>query len=243
MVGMSRRWMAMAAVLVMLALLLAACGGGTTDTDDGDLPGDEPVEEPNGDDDIGQEPADDEQQDDDGDATARPATKAGTIMIEGMPEPMDFILFEVPDDWPLAFSTYHTADFLAEPLRTGEGDAVNFVANFGGTRNDEVLIQVFFHPEGTDPGEADMVAEHLAQDFQLEPADDDDDRAPWAYAVWVARGGPNITWLAAAEYDGQYFYLLADYPAEYGDGIGPRIGVILREWIWTDTGAPLMGDS
>lgn len=240
---MGRRWMTITAVLVMLALLLAACGGGTTGNDDGELPGDDPVDEPGGDEQPDEDPADDDQpgDDGDGDGTARPATKSGTILLEGMPEPMDFILFEVPDGWPLAFSTYHTADFLAEPIRTGEGDAVNFVANFGGTRNDQVLLQVFFHPEGTDADEAAMVVEHLAQDFQLEPADDDD-RAPWAYAVYTDPGGPNITWLAAGEYDGNYFYVLADYPAEFGDGVGPRVDVILSEWIWTDTGAPLVDE-
>lgn len=240
---MNRRWLAVAAVLMMLALLLAACGGGAGDngdTDEDELPLD-PVEGSDGGQDPDQEPPEEDEDDADGTAS-RPATKSGTIMLEGMEETMEFILFEVPDGWPLAFSTYHTADFLAEPIRTGEGDAVNFVANFGGTRNDQVLFQVFFHPEGTDPGEADLVAEHLAEDFQLQPADEEDNRAPWAYAVWTSPGGPNITWLAAGEYDGKYFYVLADYPAEFGDGVGPRIGVILDEWIWTDTGTPLVGD-
>jgi hypothetical protein len=35
--------------------------------------------------------------------------------------------------------------------------------------------------------------------------------------------------------------LVSHYPAEYGDGMGPRIARILSHWRWEDTGTSIGG--
>jgi hypothetical protein len=82
-------------------------------------------------------------------------------------------------------------------------------------------------------------------------------RAPWrdeadpaeppgwgqeAYTFSYAGDGnvPITGRLVLGRHADRYFHVLTHYPAEYGDGLGPRFQSILEHWRWEDTGRPLV---
>lgn len=163
--------------------------------------------------------------------SARPQTKAVTVQIEGMAETLTVSLLEPPDPFPLDFSTYVPEDFQVETVSSGEGDALRITAAFGGQPNEQALFTIFAFPERVDVEAAQQVAEQTAQTMGGTPVEDR--RYAWTLAEYQLQG-ERSGFLALGEHGGSPFYLLATYPPEFGDGMAPRIKLILREWRWAD---------
>ncbi|HSH46358.1 MAG TPA: hypothetical protein VK966_10995 [Longimicrobiales bacterium] len=177
----------------------------------------------------------------------RPGSRSDTVYLEGMPEPMELTLFRTPQGFPLAFSAYVPSDFEAE--REAE-DAVQFVAAFGGQRNEDAFVHVYIHPEGTDEQAAVGTIRTfgssrgipVSMGIEPMPAEDVTQTVPWADRAFTFRYQGDPGWItgtmALGQHDGRYFHIVTHYPAEYGDGIGPRVAKILETWEWAD-GTPL----
>jgi hypothetical protein len=169
---------------------------------------------------------------------ARPAEKRGTISIEGMDEELRVVLYESPADFPLGFSTYVPEDMVAERWPSNEGDAVAFVAAFGGHRNEAAAMRVIAHRPGATEHEVEEILSQLARDLGADLVESSDDpRHDWSVREFRSvprssrRDAPHGT-LAVGRHDGRYYTIAIHYPPEYGDGFAPRTHLILQEWRW-----------
>jgi hypothetical protein len=172
---------------------------------------------------------------------ARPDSVAGTLAIEGMPEPATFRLYRAPPGFPLGFSTYLPADLAAVPAPSGDGEAVRFEARFGGSPNPEIYLEVVALPEGTSTAEATERARRAAEE-RGEAEEMPEPRYPWASAGFTYRGAEGtIGAVSLGRHAGRHYYVVTHLPAEAADGFGPRAAKVLEEWRWSDTGAPLGG--
>jgi hypothetical protein len=96
----------------------------------------------------------------------RPATKRGTITLEGDAEPITLKLFDSGSaSLPVPFTTYVPEDMIPEPSSSGTQKAIRFVANFGGHREEEAYMEVLFDPP--DARGADLSKEKSASDKQF----------------------------------------------------------------------------
>jgi hypothetical protein len=189
-------------------------------------------------------PAEDASPPDVDEQTQRPAEARRTIEVEGMEEEIVVRLYRTPDTFPLPFSTYLPEWMAAQEIAAGEGDAVAFVAEFGGERNEAAAVRLIVAPEGM--AEADLIdllrgvveglegslapSEHIlfpwaSQEFSIEP------RGAHAYGVGGVVG-------VGSRHD-RAFAIAVHYPPEYGDGFAPRAALILDAWRWEDSGDPL----
>lgn len=174
----------------------------------------------------------------------RPATRRGVLMIEGTADTTDFRLVETPDGFPLEFSTYMPADMVAEIDSSNAGYSVEFIANFGGTLNPRAYLQAFFYPRSTALALARTTVDNFVTGLNPEvdrsraeePESWASEQTSFSYPheqqAYTGR-------IALAQRGDVVFHVLAHYPAEYADGMGPRIAAILQEWRWAD-GTPLM---
>lgn len=183
-----------------------------------------------------------------GAAQERPETKQGTIPLEGMEEPFTFRLVRSPERFPLPFTTYIPQDFLVDTVRSGEGDAVRFIANFAGRRNDDAFLEVFFYPAGTTEAEARAmtraVAERHGRPEERRP--EVGKQYPWSlveygFAEQRPTGESVLGTVALGRHRGRFFHVVLQYPEEYAEGFVPRAYRVLDEWRWEDTGELLGG--
>src|SRR5690606_25597439 len=140
--------------------------------------------------------------------------------------------------------TYAPADMVVSFDSAGGGQSVRFTANFGGTLTPRAYAQVFFYPRST----ALSLARTTVDNF-ISGLDPEVDRSvseapePWAFEQtsfsYPHEQQTYIGRIALAQRGDIVFHLLAHYPAEYADGMGPRIAAVLHEWRWAD-GTPLM---
>lgn len=227
--------------VVVAALLIAGCAGSP---DDGNLdPGNDtnpgasdPA--PGGDSDVPPGGSDNAT----GDAPPavdRAPVKQGTLVIEGNPEPAEFRLYVTAEGWPLQFSTYYPADMIAEPVSSGEGDAVRFIANFGGVRNDDAFVNVLVLPADTTEEQARQLTQQAAEQRNLVKSDEHDLFGSELATYFTDQSRDLSVWLALGEHDGRYYQISLQYPLEMGDGFWPRVQSIFEEWVWSATGEQL----
>lgn len=163
--------------------------------------------------------------------TARPDTIETEIALEGMAETIEMYLLKSPDNFPLFFSTYIPADMQTETIRSDKGTTIRVMANFGGTLNEDACLTIFAFPPDATGEEARKMAEETAQ--SVSNVSEEDTRYPWAETVYSLQGD-RLGFLALAQKNDSWFYLLSVYPPEYGDGMGPRINQIVQKWRWED---------
>ncbi|MHB1168873.1 MAG: hypothetical protein ACYC28_06275 [Longimicrobiales bacterium] len=173
-----------------------------------------------------------------------PATKRGVLLLEGKADSTDFRLVETPDGFPVQFTTYVPADMVTDVDSVDGGHSIEFVANFGGVLNQRAYMQVFFYPRRTSLPLARTTVDNFIRGLNPEV-----DRSvseapePWAYEQtsfsYPHEQQTYVGRIALAKRGEIAFHMLAHYPAEYADGMGPRIAAILQEWRWAD-GTPLM---
>ncbi|PAP75151.1 hypothetical protein [Rubrivirga marina] len=220
----------MRALVLALPLLLAACGDGRPAADVTPAPSVDAAPDTVG---LGTEAEGAGEAPDRPIAPgSRPETATATISIEGMEEPIDLRLVTV-EDTRLPFSTYVPADWAADVLSSGEGDAARFVM---GTPPLEGSVHLFV-PSEPNQGGADALARAVAEsNGGAEPLEG---AAPWVRAGYrfgdPALGGS----VRVGEHAGTTFYVVVRYPAEMADGFAPRVGLVLDRLRWADDGTGL----
>lgn len=173
----------------------------------------------------------------DGGHAARPDTKQATIHIEGNPEHLTLQRFTPDASFPLPFETYVPADMTADTVDTGRGAVVRIRAAFGDRPVNAAALHIAALPPDTDAAEAELWASALADGVARDELYQEREPA-WGRAMHRLEG-ERAGFVALDTHAGRWFYVLAAYPPEYADGMGPRIEAILDEWRWLDTGEPL----
>lgn len=147
---------------------------------------------------------------------ARPDSKRDSIQIEGNHEGFTASLVKPTTD--LAFSTYLPKDMIFESSSSGEGEGFFFYTNFAGRRNDNAFMLVFILPQGSSQADAQRLADAFVSSRKK--------------STQVAR-------VRLGSVQNRQFYVADTYPAEYGDGFGPRAAYIHKQWIWLNDGSSL----
>jgi hypothetical protein len=177
-------------------------------------------------------------------ADPRAETKADTLLLEGMPEPVVMTLVRAPNGLGLPFSTYLPPGLAVEFESGGDGAAVRFLAAFGRQPDPSAYLHVRLYPPGTSPADAMDAALAVAGLAAGTHADTADPPA-WALNgrdISHARDGTTYLGRALiARHGDRFLHVVTHYPAEYGDGLGPRFARILHHWRWEDTGRMLTG--
>jgi hypothetical protein len=170
----------------------------------------------------------------------RPEEVRGTIVLEGMEEPMVYRLYRTPAGFPLPFSTYLPQDMEADAVSPGEGEGVRIVPRFGGARDESAYLALLVLPERVD-GEAAgrLVRDVAGRHGRVERVGDPAPGVLEAYRFQGTDGRAGRIELRRRE--GRYLYLVDHAPLEMGDGWGPRVRHVLDEWRWASDGAPLAG--
>jgi hypothetical protein len=178
----------------------------------------------------------------------RPAERLIPVEIEGFEEELRFVLYRTPAGYPLPFSTYIPVDMVAETVSGGEGEMrIRFVAAFGGLPDEGAAVHVIAHGAGGTEAEAIAVLRQLAAALGTElveaPADEAFEWSVRDFRSVALPSRPDAVEgsMAVGRRGDRYFSVVTHYPAEYGDGFGPRSRQILGEWRWEDTGEPLQG--
>lgn len=163
--------------------------------------------------------------------TNRPATKTVTITVEGEKTPLLLKLYEEYRD---LFTTYFPEqDFLAEGISSGEGTGVRFIANFGGSKNENAYVSFSFlngiksieQLRKFVNGKSGLITSNgwrvVSRTQKVSYS--------WAKEKIVFRKGQDITGTVyLGQQNGRVFYAIAHYPVEYGDGFPPRSNLILQ---------------
>jgi hypothetical protein len=176
----------------------------------------------------------------------RPAAIRDTLLIEGTPEATTATLVDAPSDFALPFSTYVPDGISTEFGADGDVDAVRFTAAFSGRPDPNAYMHVFVYPAGTTGIQARTSAFAFMRSRMLVGDAANPIEAPaWAREAYTLSYSGNagvryVGRLILATHAGRYFHVLTHYPAEYGDGLGPRYTRILQWWRWEDTGRPLV---
>lgn len=173
-----------------------------------------------------------------------PATKPGVLHIEGLEEPVTLARVDVPE---APFTTWMPQDDFAVEAEEGAGAAgtsVRFSWQAGGRPNPDAYA-LFAFPRS---GAAGDVRRSLMGADGVFAREGWRERVAPPPCLWAEDGGvfsnssqTHTGLWCAGTHAGQPFYVLAAYPSEYGDGFGPRLDVLLGEFRWRDTGAPLQG--
>lgn len=137
--------------------------------------------------------------------------KPDSVRVEGSWQPLELRLFKPSASIP--FLTYVPADMIAELRREHGAEAVYFFANFAGQRNDQAFLLLVMLPAGTTEEEA----VRTARQFKTSRA-----RTGFIVTTDLRRHGD------------RFYYIAEHYPAEYGDGFGPRSNKIQEQWQWLD---------
>jgi hypothetical protein len=176
---------------------------------------------------------------------ARPEQVTDTIRVEGMPEALRLVLLRSPDGFRPPFSTYVPADMRATVESTGDSAAVRVAAQFGGIAEPNAYIHIRSYP----PGQTLTQVQQNVRGFlrSREPWGDEagpTDRPQWAQEAYAFsysgdRGVRYVGRAIIAHRNGRFFHVLTHYPAEFGDGFGPRAQAVLRHWRWEDDGTTL----
>ncbi|TVP42059.1 MAG: hypothetical protein EA350_17720 [Gemmatimonadales bacterium] len=157
-------------------------------------------------------------------------------MVEGMPEVMAVQAFETPVSFPLGFSTVVPADMRVEQVGSGEGDVVRFEAAFGGVHRPEALLSLTVLPGDLSESEAREQFASVAAVLGAGPHSGE--RFPWALQERMLIGDVS-GFVALGRHQDRWYLMAMQHPPEYGDGMAPRVDLMLRRWRWTSDGSPL----
>lgn len=161
----------------------------------------------------------------------RPATKTATISVEGEKVPVTLKLYDQYSD---LFTTYFPdKEFIAEGLSSGEGTGVRFIANFGGSRNENAYVHIAFlndvktldQLKNFVNGKNGLIASNKWRVVNRNQKV----AYPWAKEKIVFSYSKDIVGsLYLGQQNGKVFYVITQFPVEYGDGFPPRADLILQ---------------
>ncbi|MBW4574963.1 MAG: hypothetical protein KME08_06715 [Aphanothece sp. CMT-3BRIN-NPC111] len=166
--------------------------------------------------------------------TQRPPTKTATISVEGEKTEVTLKLYEHSSP---QFSTYFVENyFLPESVSSDEGTGVRFFVNTGGIKKEDAYVHFFFPARATSLGNLKKFVNGrrgllATNGWQVVNRTRN---VPYRWAkerIGFQQRQGNETILGhvyLGEYKGKAFYAIAHYPAEYGDGFGPRANLIFQ---------------
>ncbi|HEY9670315.1 MAG TPA: hypothetical protein V6D11_02645 [Waterburya sp.] len=163
----------------------------------------------------------------------KPSTKTDTISIEGEKTQVTLKLYDRANG---VFTTYYPEkDFIAQSRTLGEGTGTQFIYNVDGRQNQNVFVALFFPTKATTLEQLKQVAQQrgLIQPDQWKVVTRTTE-VPYSWAkekiVYQKRGSAQNLGgeVYVGEANGKAFYVVTHYPAEYGDGFGPRANLILK---------------
>ena len=155
------------------------------------------------------------------DREALPKTIQDTLMLEGMAEPVSMNLYNTPEGFPLSFHTYLPENFTHEALSSPTAETIRFSMG-------EAQISFVVLPANTGRSKAQSVAKASLGKANIQSCRSSYD---WQWeCLYVAGKGAQVSRVLLGEQQGRQFYFLISYPAEYGDGLGPRYARVLEEW-------------
>lgn len=161
----------------------------------------------------------------------RPPTKTATITVEGEKIPVTLRLYDQFSD---LFTTYFPEkDFLAQGVSSGEGTGVRFIANFGGSKNENAYVSVSFLNDFKTLGQVRTFINGkrglIASNGWRVVSRTRNVPYSWAKEKIVFGKGKNMVGdIYLGQEKGKVFYVITHYPVEYGDGFPPRADLILR---------------
>jgi hypothetical protein len=180
---------------------------------------------------------------------ARPELLLDSVRIEGDWQRAELRLVRSPAGFEPPFTTYLPSGLEVHFEVPDSAPSVRFIAAFGGRVNPEAFLQVRVYPEGTTRAAAEReVTAYLAGRGPRQDQVTRSEGWPWTEAAWDFHygAGPDtggyLGTMGLGRYGNRFFHVLAHYPAEYGDGVGPRFHRILQEWRWEIDGARLIGE-
>jgi hypothetical protein len=172
-----------------------------------------------------------------------PAEKRDVLWIEGMAESTTFTLVRGAERFALF---YVPVDMVAQASAGREGTFVSL--QFVGGRD-----------QGQGPTVATVFFSRLPDSLAIQPGalglpfmkgtERPVRRRSWTVREYGLEGtfrpeGPlAFGELLYGKHAGLPFWIQIYYPAEMADGMGPRLGAILRSWIWSDDGTRLESSS
>lgn len=164
----------------------------------------------------------------------RPDTRVMPISIEGRVVEMELRLF---DQQPLPFTTYvPVRDFQDEVSQSDNGTVAQFFFSPQGKKNKAAYVQIFLPNQQTSTEEMrslilDDQGLLATNDWQLIDRTDIVSYG-WAREKLIYQQQTDqqtyIGSIYIGDYEGQSFYALTHYPAEYIDGFEPRSTVMLE---------------
>lgn len=170
----------------------------------------------------------------------RPDTRVMPITIEGQAVEMELRLF---DQQPLPFTIYvPLKDFQDEVSQSENGTVAQFFFRPRGKKDNSAYVQIFLPNQQTSPEEMRSL---LLDDQGLLATNnwqliDRTDIVSYSWAreklIYQQRTDKQtyIGSIYIGEYEGQSFYALTHYPAEYIDGFEPRSTVMLENLQFRD---------
>ncbi len=161
-----------------------------------------------------------------------PAERQDTITIEGMPTPMTMKRFVAPNRFPLQFSTFYPEDMIGQVLSSGEGEVARFTANFGGTLQNNAILQFFTFPVETTREDARILTQSEVENHA--EWRETSSSYPWALYTWAYSGHDLTGETILGEHAGRFYQIQIAHPPEMGDGFAPRAEAIIRNWQWRD---------
>lgn len=181
-------------------------------------------------------------------AQERPAERLDTLLLEGMPEPIMLRLYSTPEDVMPGFGAYVPADMVVEEgeLEEDGGWSVHFQAAFGGRRNPDAFVHFYVYPDSMSrEGASGAVLGYktgrgvpVSTGIEPLPEPEAGRRMPWALESYTFRYQSGGQWylgsIGLGRQAGRFFHIITHYPAEYGDGFGPRAALLLETWRWRD---------
>ncbi len=232
----NRRYILVLIAMLTLALFVAlACGPEAVEGDPPGEPEDPPEEEPT-------DPAGDPDPGDidhhlPGEITGSeepdgPDRREGTIAIEGMEEPMNYIRHHLPS---MGLVFYVPEDLEVRIAPNGEEDLLKIHSVFGGNFREDVYLSIRLGPDAEIIEEAvqEVSAEYAQAGYEI---DETTEGAPeWAVAHLVFEAPGDTHYVGSASFGNagaRPLSIVRHMPVEFGDGASARFDAVLDSMQW-----------
>ncbi len=151
------------------------------------------------------------------------------------------ILFETPEDFPVPFSTYFPEAMSVESIRTGEGDAIRFVADEADWGGEGAVLHAFFPTEEITSADIRDWVRDVAESRGT-PRRATTQRYPWSimeYRFEAARedvegDGARTGSVVLGRHEDQYYYVVVQARPQVADDFRTRVEQILDHWEWRE---------
>ncbi len=170
----------------------------------------------------------------------REPVSMGYLRVEGDSQIVTMELYRSPASYPPSFSTYKSADMQVASAVVGGTFSVTLSPVFGAAPNPLAFVQIqsdtIALPEKDPAGAAVSAFTSPMKVSRLTVTPND--RYPFATAAksfrFTTEGTPVTGTMIVGRRGNHTYRILVQYPPEFGDGMAPRVGLILRHFRWDD---------